>query len=123
MKPLRWIILVPALLLAGCEKPGAWLPPPGFIGDPEQGRVLFASRCASCHGADARGTDQGPPLVHEIYRPGHHADIAFHLAVKNGVRAHHWGYGDMPPQPGLTPEQVGHMVEWVRREQRRAGIE
>lgn len=110
-----------AALLAGCQ-PSPWLPPPDFVGDPQQGETLFVARCAGCHGPDARGTSQGPPLIHEIYRPAHHADVAFHLAVRNGVAAHHWQFGDMPAQEGLSPKAVGHMIAWVRREQRRAGI-
>lgn len=98
------------------------LPGPGFVADAEKGRALFTANCARCHGVDGRGTDQGPPLIHKVYRPGHHADLVFHWAVKGGVRQHHWNFGDMPPVPGLTPEQVGHIIAWVRREQRRAGI-
>ena len=29
----------------------------------EQGRALFADKCAECHGANAQGTDDGPALV------------------------------------------------------------
>lgn len=116
------LVVASIALLSGCEQT-PWLPPPGFVGDPAQGELLFDARCVSCHGAGARGTIQGPPLVHEVYRPSHHADLAFHMAVKSGVRAHHWQYGDMPPQEGFTPEQVGHIAAWVRKEQRRAGIE
>jgi hypothetical protein len=53
------------------------------------------------------GTDKGPPLVHNIYNPGHHAAGAFFLAAKTGVRSHHWPYGDMPPQPQMSEAQVG----------------
>ena len=118
----QWVIALSITLLIGCEQ-SRWLPPPGFVGDPAQGKTLYAARCVNCHGIEARGTLQGPPLVDDIYRPSHHADLAFHLAVKNGVAAHHWHFGDMPAQPGFTPEQVGHMVAWVRQEQRRHGIE
>lgn len=113
--------------LAGCGEGGdgrsrLHLPGPGFVPDPGQGQALFRAHCAECHGADARGTAKGPPLVHPVYRPSHHADLAFHFAVRDGVRQHHWHFGDMPPVPGLTPEAVGHIVAWVRAEQRRAGI-
>jgi len=60
--------------------------------------------------------------VDPVYRPGHHADLAFHFAVRDGVKQHHWPFGDMPPQPGVTPEQVGHAIACVRALQRQAGI-
>jgi len=112
-------------VLAGCDSGGSGglqLPPIGFAADAQTGKVLFAQNCASCHGADARGTAQGPPLLHEFYRPGHHGDAAFYMAVQHGVRQHHWHFGDMPPVPGVTPEQVAHIVAWVRADQRAVGI-
>jgi len=52
------------------------------------GREAFDRLCAACHGAYAAGSAAGPPLVHRIYGPGHHADVAFVLAAQRGVRAH-----------------------------------
>jgi mono/diheme cytochrome c family protein len=78
------------------------------------GSALFAARCAKCHGLHAVGTDSGPPLLHEVYRASHHGDAAFALAVLNGVRAHHWRFGDMPPQPGLTGQDVRDVTAYVR---------
>ncbi len=63
-----------------------------------------------------------PPLVHRIYAPRHHADFAFHLAVQNGVRAHHWGFGDMPPIPGLSRSEVSHIIDYIRALQRANGL-
>ncbi|MFA9430954.1 cytochrome c [Egicoccus sp. AB-alg2] len=91
--------------------------------DPERGEQLFAAHCAVCHGSAGQGTASGPPLVHEIYEPGHHSDASFHLAVNQGVRAHHWNFGDMPPIPGLSSGEVDDIVAWVRQQQRAAGIE
>lgn len=96
---------------------------PGLMPNPAVGKKLFAERCAQCHGADLRGSTSGPPLVHPIYKPSHHADIAFQLAVRNGSRAHHWRFGDMKPVPGLTPDDVAHITAYVRSEQRKAGIQ
>ena len=98
------------------------LPPEGFVGDVNKGATLFRQNCLLCHGKSGNGSNQGPPLVHKIYNSSHHADLAFHLAVKNGVRRHHWRFGDMPPLPELTPQDVGHIVVYVRGLQRRAGI-
>ena len=92
-------------------------------GDPVHGKVLYAEQnCAACHGAKAEGSDNGPPLVHKIYESSHHADFAFQMAAKGGVRAHHWRFGDMPPVPGVTEKQVEWIVTYVREIQRENGI-
>ena len=127
---LTVFIVLLAVFLAACDgSPGNrdsnpfHLPPEGFIGDVEKGAVLYAQNCLSCHGPEGTGSGQGPPLVHRTYNPSHHADLAFHLAVKNGVRRHHWQFGDMPPLPEISPESVGHIVVYIRDRQKRAGIE
>lgn len=86
------------------------------------GGELFAANCAACHGARAGGTDVGPPLVHRLYVPGHHSDAAFQSAVKNGVFAHHWDFGDMPAVAGVSEEEVEAIVGYVRGLQREAGL-
>ena len=86
------------------------------------GRILFQRTCAACHGENAAGTDHGPPLVHNIYNPGHHSDYAFVLAARMGVRAHHWPYGNMPPQPSVTEAQVRAIARYVRELQAANGI-
>jgi mono/diheme cytochrome c family protein len=88
----------------------------------QRGRELFDANCASCHGEAALGTELGPPLVHIIYEPNHHGDAAFILAAERGVRAHHWRFGDMPPQPGISREEVLEVVGYVRWLQRQAGV-
>ncbi len=90
--------------------------------DLEEGERLFNQFCAGCHGQRGAGTEQGPPLVHRIYEPGHHGDYAFVRAVTTGVRAHHWSFGDMPPVEGVEPEQIIRIIGYVRRLQREAGI-
>jgi len=64
-----------------------------------------------------------PPLVHKIYEPSHHADGSFFLAVRQGVRAHHWPFGNMPPIEDLTERDVGRIVAYVRTLQRANGIQ
>ena len=88
----------------------------------QTGKSLFEANCASCHGSAALGSAQGPPLVHAVYEPNHHADAAFLLAAQRGVRAHHWSFGDMPPVPGVSGEEVGVIAEYVRWLQRQAGV-
>jgi len=117
------------LLVAGCDEWGGdearnrlHLPPFGLEGEPQAGRNLYLAHCSECHGEHGLGSDRGPPLVHKTYRPSHHPDEAFHLAVAQGVKQHHWQYGDMPPIDGLAPEQVAHIAAFIRQQQRRAGI-
>lgn len=88
----------------------------------QPGEGKFNTFCARCHGPEAMGTKQGPPLVHKIYEPNHHGDAAFQRAAANGVRAHHWQFGDMPKVQGVQPEDVDHIVKYVRWLQRQAGI-
>jgi mono/diheme cytochrome c family protein len=87
------------------------------------GASLYAQACSSCHGSDLRGTDQGPPFLDAVYRPGHHGDASFLVAVRSGARSHHWDFGNMPPIDGLSDEQVRAIVEYVRGQQRAAGID
>jgi mono/diheme cytochrome c family protein len=86
------------------------------------GERLYEASCARCHGPGGAGSETGPPLVHVVYEPGHHADAAFQRAAAQGVQAHHWQFGDMPPVPGVTPDDVAKIVAYVRHLQRRAGI-
>ncbi len=97
--------------------------PDTFSANAELGRVAFEAKCAACHGANAAGQDGvAPPLVHKIYEPSHHGDAAFLLAAKNGVRAHHWRFGNMPPVEGVTDGDVKMIVAYVRELQRANGI-
>lgn len=87
------------------------------------GEVLYAANCAECHGADLRGTDKGPSHLSIVYEPNHHPDAAFLLAVKNGVRAHHWNFGPMLPVDGLTDEEIASITAYVRSVQAEQGFE
>jgi len=86
------------------------------------GQEAFDANCVACHGPNGAGTDQGPPLVHDIYNPGHHSDQAFFLAAKRGVGAHHWNFGDMPPLPRVNNDQIAAIVRYVRELQQANGI-
>ena len=97
--------------------------PAEFSANAEIGKRAFEAKCAVCHGANAAGQDGvAPPLVHKIYEPSHHGDAAFLLAAKNGVRAHHWRFGNMPPVEGVTDGDVKMIIAYVRELQRANGI-
>ncbi len=84
------------------------------------GEALFHDNCAGCHGVWAVGTDRGPTFLSKIYAPDHHGDIAFEMAPRNGVRAHHWQFGDMPKIAGIAPDQVKEVVRYIRWIQQQA---
>jgi len=82
------------------------------------GQKTFDESCASCHGVSGSGSDQGPPLIHDIYNPGHHADTAFYAAAKRGVRQHHWRFGNMPAQLQVSDSQMAAIIRYIRELQR-----
>lgn len=86
------------------------------------GQKAFDESCASCHGVSGSGTDQGPPLIHDIYNPGHHADSAFYAAANRGVRQHHWRFGNMPAQTQVSSSRMAAIIRYIRELQRANGI-
>jgi mono/diheme cytochrome c family protein len=86
------------------------------------GKAAFDANCGQCHGRNAAGTGKGPPLVHDIYNPGHHADAAFFSATRRGVQQHHWPFGNMPAQSQVSDEEIAAIVRYVRELQSANGI-
>ena len=115
LKFAAWIALSAALIaaLACGDENGA---------KTVDGEAAFSANCAACHGPGGTGSNSGPPLVHVIYEPGHHPDFAFRNAVKNGVRSHHWNFGDMQPVSGVSDDELESIIAYVRDLQRQAGI-
>lgn len=97
----------------------AAVPPKDVI---KRGEDVFNAKCARCHGVKGSGTDKGPPLVHSIYKPDHHADITFYWAVERGSTAHHWRFGDMPKIDGVSKDDTGNIISYIRSLQKEAGI-
>jgi cytochrome c len=126
--------LVPSSTDEGEETPGdnlilpkgamvAVVLPDGFSDQQHLGARAYDTFCAACHGANGQGQDGvAPALVHKIYEPGHHGDMAFLLAAQNGVRAHHWKFGNMPAVEGVTKADVLNIVAYIRALQRTNGI-
>jgi mono/diheme cytochrome c family protein len=123
-----WVIVGVAVVLLGCgsdDGPGtdtSTADGSAAAADLERGERLFDANCAACHGEGASGTPSGPPLVHEIYEPGHHSDESFQLAVARGSTQHHWDFGPMPAIPGLDRDEVADITAYIRELQRDAGI-
>ena len=88
----------------------------------QRGKGAFDANCATCHGPGGSGTDRGPPLIHDIYNPGHHGDAAFLIAAQRGVRQHHWQFGNMPPQPQVSQDDIRAIVRYIREVQLANGI-
>lgn len=119
------------LAAAGCGSEGgpqAGAQPPGdgdayALSDTgREGEELFNANCSACHGVNAGGTDQGPTLIDRIYHPNHHSDFSFANAMSRGVGQHHWRFGDMPPVPGVSPDDAAKIICYVRQVQRANGI-
>lgn len=120
----RFVVLLGiAGLLSACSESS----PPSASGDGagqvDRGAEVYATSCASCHGAELGGTEKGPPHLSVIYEPNHHGDDSFRSAIANGAPQHHWEYGDMPAVDGLTDEDVEDVIAFVRAEQQRQGFE
>ena len=124
MKHTRTFALAMALGFALPLANAQALPQPsaGLMPNPTQGKRLFEKNCAACHGPDLKGSDKGPPMLHPVYEPAHHGDASFQMAVRHGVRAHHWKFGDMPPVAGVSADEVAHITAYVRQQQRLVGI-
>lgn len=97
--------------------------PTSLSAEAQMGQRAFEAKCATCHGSNAAGQDGvAPPLIHKIYEPSHHGDMAFILAAERGVTAHHWPFGDMPRIEGVTRADVMQITRYIREIQEANGI-
>lgn len=87
----------------------------------QRGARAFEGSCSRCHGTNAGGTTNGPPLVHRIYEPSHHGDNAIRRAARLGVRPHHWRFGEMP-KVDVSDRELDGIIAYVRELQRANGI-
>ncbi len=121
MQKTTYFALCFAFFLGACtdvENPVSSTPPPAAPAEFSEGEKRFNNNCAGCHGIGAAGTDRGPTFISKIYEPNHHGDPAFHLAVKRGVRQHHWNFGNMPKISGVAKEEVDQIIAYIRWIQR-----
>jgi len=113
LSAVAWLagILLIASALSGCGN-----------ADEADGRALFATNCAVCHGPSGEGNEQGPALVDGRYLPDHLSDAAMAAAIRNGVPERQFEFGPMPASPRLDDDEVDAVVEVVRELQRDAGL-
>jgi len=107
---------------SGTEDASVSVVVPALSPTAKAGKASFERVCAKCHGVNAGGAKTGPPLIHATYRPGHHGDDAFRKAIAFGARQHHWKFGPMPPQPGMTASEIPALIAYIRKMQRANGV-
>lgn len=129
-KAVSWVLVVAAIgggtywLASNSRKPPviADVVMPELSALAATGEVAFQGTCAACHGADLGGTENGPPLVVLVYRTAMHSDYAITSAIKNGVVAHHWRFGSMPPQGDIAETEIAGITAFIREVQAANGI-
>lgn len=122
MKDLAlWLGLVsaPAIIFAIFGPPGfeAFREPPRVTlaaSAVEEGRIVFAARCARCHGRLAEGTARGPRLVGNGDGLRGLDETRFRRVVREGVPAGE-RHGGMPAFPDLPEAAVDGLLAFLRR--------
>jgi cytochrome c oxidase cbb3-type subunit III len=100
------IYLVAAEIFLGClaVQFKAETPPPAA-----NGRALYSSRCAGCHGLDGKGGEHGPNIA-TTPDVQHLADADIQRIVREGIPA-----AGMPPFGSeFSPAQIAAVVEHLR---------
>lgn len=116
------VLILSAANIASAAENVAIKMPKELSAQAKWGRMAFDQNCAACHGENGAGTEQGPPLIHDTYNPGHHDDESFYRAISSGVQQHHWSYGNMPPQSQIKPDLAGMIIKFIREVQQENGI-
>ena len=100
------VVVAAFIILLFVNEPAQPAPVPA-AGTAETGAAIFATRCASCHGADGGGSF-GPALGAGV-AVGRFPDAADEVAVVAN------GRGSMPSfADSLTEEQIAAVVEYTR---------
>lgn len=116
------VIIGGRYLIESRARPRGTVVVPEFSSEAKSGEIAFTTYCVSCHGKNAAGSDKGPPLINQIYRPSHHSDFSIVRAVTLGVPQHHWAFGAMPAQPQIGRKQIDQIVLYIRELQKANGI-
>jgi alcohol dehydrogenase (cytochrome c) len=80
---------------------------------PDPGRVVYASRCAGCHGSDGDGGELGPSITMRVpARTDEDLTTLFHEGLP---------MAGMPAFPGLTDAEVRDLIHFLRTLRPREG--
>lgn len=123
LKSAKIAAIVLAVLLGGCAQNNQTAETSGLLAVNADGATVYQARCASCHGFDLRGSDNGPSQLSIVYEPGHHGDDSYRSAIRNGVGQHHWAFGNMPAVPDITDEQIERVIIFIRTQQDELGFD
>jgi len=103
---------------------GAVAPPyaASVSGDPKRGAAAFGIYCASCHGADGRGSKQAGSIVDASYLAlVSNQNLRTTVIVGRAeLGAPDWR-GDVPGKP-MSPEDVSDVVAWLAAQRGQGGI-
>lgn len=123
MSPSSLAPLIVALAMAssavGAAQTNPEPRPPG-VNDSSitRGRSLFhgSANCAACHGDEARGTDEGPPLTGGLWLHGPGTYGWLVEQIKRGIPAHHTLSGKPMPMRGwanMPDEDVRAVAAYI----------
>ena len=104
------------VLLAACASVDPTLTPV------EQGRVLYDTYCAECHGPRAVGTREGPGLLDARSQADSMSDAEFLDATVNGVDAGETEFAGMAAIPAVDEEEAALITLYIRDLQRGSAI-
>ena len=123
----RWILLLPLLLLGGCNgddesrATGAQASPRFDARQVALGQRVFAHSCARCHGANAEGAphwrrpdvtgNYPPPPLNGSGHARHHPLSMLRHVIRNGSP----GGGNMPAWGGrLSEREIDAVIVWFQ---------
>lgn len=104
------------VLLAACASVDPALTPV------EQGRALYDTYCAECHGPRAVGTREGPGLLDSRYQADSMSDAEFLDATVEGVDAGETEFEGMAAIPAVDEAEAALITLYVRDLQRAAVV-
>lgn len=77
-------------------------------GDSDSGEVLYAARCAACHGPDGEGTTIAPDAINDALLLEELTDKDLVTVIREGLD------GKMPPSPNLSEQEVLDLIAFLR---------
>src|SRR5688572_14653257 len=80
---------------------------------PDPGRLVYASRCAGCHGSNGAGGELGPSIVTRV--PSR-TDEELTTVIRQGLPT-----AGMPSSPNLTDAELGDLIRFLRTLRPRQG--